>query len=405
MKRSRRKIGTKVRFGVVGLGVMGRRHAATLASPRERDFCLAAVADCAPELAQKAADTFNVPGFTDPQEMFDSGLIDAVLVATPHYLHPAQTISAARAGLHVLCEKPLAAAVGPARAMIAECRKRRVAFGAMLQMRTRAIMKKMRRIAASGRLGTIYHVSMTCSNWYRTQAYYDSGSWRGTWDGEGGGIMLNQAPHSLDLFQWIGGMPTRIMAMLSTRLHKIEVENVAHVICRYEQPKSGSLYLTSAEVPGTDRLALCGDKGTLVFEDGKLRLGRLSRPISRHVFECPEASADDIIPPRCTWRAVKISGPPGGEHVRVIRAFARHVLRGTDMVANGAEAINELEISNAVYLSGFSARAVDLPVDAGAMDRLLARLARQRGSGKALGLRQAAARELKKLLKRQGNSR
>jgi predicted dehydrogenase len=260
-------------------------------------------------------------------------------------------------------------------------------------------MRKMKQMVDSGRVGEIYRVSMTCSNWYRTQAYYDSGAWRGTWDGEGGGIMLNQAPHSLDLYQWIGGMPKRIMAIVGRRLHRIEVENVAQVICDYGRGKTGSIYLTSAEVPGVEQLQVVGDKGTLIYEDGGLRFGKLSQPISRHIFECKEPGADDIIPPRCTWKEVKVQDT-GGSHGDVIGALAGNVLRGRALVAPGDEAINELEISNAVYLSGYTGRAVDLPVDAAQMERLLRRLARRRGAPKITGMRQAAARELKKLLKR-----
>jgi len=400
MRRSGRKKLAKVRFGIVGMGVMGHRHAHALTAECGRDCSLAAVADSVPKAARKAGDQYGVPGFTDAQEMFESGLIDAAIVATPHYLHPVYTIRAARAGLHVLCEKPLAVTVGPARAMIRECKRHRVALAVTLQSRTRGVIRKMKRMVDSGRVGEVYRVSMTCSNWYRTQAYYDSGAWRGTWEGEGGGIMLNQAPHSLDVFQWIGGMPKRIMAIVGRRLHRIEVENVAQVICDYGGGKTGSIYLTSAEVPGVEQLQVVGDKGTLIYQNGGLRFGRLSQPISRHIFECTEAGADDIIPPRCIWREVKVAADTGGSHADVIRALAGHVLRGSALVAPGDEAINELEISNAVYLSGYTGRAVDLPVNAARMERLLRCLARQRGAAKVTGMRQAAARELKKLLKR-----
>jgi len=289
MRRSGRKKLAKVRFGIVGMGVMGHRHAHALTAECGRDCSLAAVADSVPKAARKAGDQYGVPGFTDAQEMFESGLIDAAIVATPHYLHPVYTIRAARAGLHVLCEKPLAVTVGPARAMIRECKRHRVALAVTLQSRTRGVIRKMKRMVDSGRVGEVYRVSMTCSNWYRTQAYYDSGAWRGTWEGEGGGIMLNQAPHSLDVFQWIGGMPKRIMAIVGRRLHRIEVENVAQVICDYGGGKTGSIYLTSAEVPGVEQLQVVGDKGTLIYQNGGLRFGRLSQPISRHIL--PTSSA------------------------------------------------------------------------------------------------------------------
>ena len=397
MKRKARL--TKVRFGIVGLGVIGRIHAAGIVASRSREFRLGSVADTAADVAERAGRELNVPSFTDPQAMFDSGLIDAVIVATPHYLHPPLTIRAARSGLHVLCEKPLAVTVGPARAMIAECRKRNVVLAAMLQMRTRGIMRRMKQMVEAGRIGRIHRVSMICTNWYRTQAYYDSGSWRGTWDGEGGGILLNQAPHSLDLFQWIGGMPGSVVATAATRLHRIEVENTATIVCDYGQGKTGFFYASTAEAPGTEQLLVCGDKGTLVLEGGTLRLGKLARPISRHIFEYKEHMADNILQPRCRWSEVPYP-PGGGQRMDVIRAFSRHLLAGTPMVAGGEESINELEISNAAYLSAFKGKRVDLPVNAAEMDRLIAKLASERSKGKGGNHRALAERELRRLLKR-----
>ncbi|GAH78608.1 unnamed protein product, partial [marine sediment metagenome] len=192
-----------------------------------------AIADIKRSVGRRLADEYGVPSFGDGQKMFDSGLIDAVIIATPHYWHPVLAIQAARAGIHVLTEKPMASSVGPARAMIAECRRRKVALGVMFQMRSQGVMMKMKQMIDSGRIGKVFRVSMVCSAWYRTQFYYNFGAWRGTWDGEGGGVLINQAPHSLDLFQWVGGMPKRLIATIDTRLHKIEVENTANVICDY----------------------------------------------------------------------------------------------------------------------------------------------------------------------------
>lgn len=383
----------KVRFGIVGMGIMGAGHAEIIQTAASRDFCLTATAEIDPAAIRAAKRKFGVPCFPDGQQMYNSGLCDAVIIATPHYWHPPLTIRAARAGLHVLCEKPLAVTVGPVRAMIAECRKRKVAFGAMLQQRTRGIMMKMKQMVDSGQLGDVFRVSMVCSDWTRTQKYYRLGAWRGTWDGEGGGILLNQAPHSLDLFQWIGGMPKRITAVVDTRVHKIEVENTANIICEYDGGKSGYIFATTAEAPGMEQFIVCGDKGTLIAEGAKLRFGKLAVGVRKHLLTSKESFGG----PKCTWKDVK---PPkgSGDHVNVIRAFARHILRGTPMVASGAESINELEISNAVYLAGFNGKPVDLPVDAGDMDRLIAKLERQRSTGKGRGQRALAGREMRKLL-------
>jgi predicted dehydrogenase len=374
---------------------MGSAHSRWIKEDDNRDFCLGAVCDVVPAPARKIGQEMGVEHFTDAQAMYDSGLIDAVLIAVPHYAHPVLAIRAARAGLHVLCEKPLAVTVGPARAMIAQCRKNKVAFGAMLQQRTKGVYMKMKEMVDAGKLGEVFRVQMTCSAWYRTQAYYESGAWRGTWDGEGGGVLINQAPHSLDLFQWIGGMPRRVIATVGTRWHKIEVENTANAICEYGGGKTGYIYATTAEMPGLDQLMVCGEKGTLIAQDGKLRFGKLRTPIRKHMFSCKESFAKI----GCDWQEVAWKKELGGKHIAVIRAFAAHVLRGSPMIATGAEAVNELELSNAIYLAGFKEQAVELPVNARQIDSLIARLEKERSSGKGQNLRARCAKELKKLLR------
>ena len=385
----------KIRFGVIGLGNMGVPHAQWIMEAKSKDFTLGAVCDLVAEKAAKVGAEHHVPHFTDATKMIQSGAIDAVIIAVPHYWHPIYAIQAARAGLHVLSEKPLAVTAGPARAMVAECKKRKVAFGAMLQTRTRGVYIKMKQMVDSGQLGEVFRVQMICSSWYRTQAYYDSGAWRGTWDGEGGGILLNQAPHSLDLFQWIGGMPRRVIATVGTRWHKIEVENTANAICEYDGDKTGYLYATTAEMPGMDQLMVCGDKGTLIAQDGKLRFGKLTMSVHKHLFACTKGFAKVD----CNWQDVTWKKELGGKHIEVIKAFAAHLLRGTPMIATGAEAINELELSNAIYVAGFKDKPVTLPVDAAEIDRLIAKLEKDRSTGKGQGLRARCEKELKKLLR------
>jgi len=388
----------RVRFGVVGGGIIGDLHCRNISQARSRDFCLSAVCDVCREKAEALGRKYGVPAFSDAQEMYDSGLCDAVLVASPHYWHAPLTIRAARAGLHVLCEKPLATAVGPARAMIAECKKHKVALGGMLQQRTRKTLIKMKQLVDRGAIGEVFRVSLIGSNWFRTQAYYDSGEWRGTWDGEGGGVLINQAPHHLDLFQWIGGMPRRVLGLVATRAHDIEVEDTANFLCDYGGGKVGYLYVTTAQLPGTEQFVLTGEKGVLIFEGGRLRLGRLPTSIKEYIHTSKEAWADAKHDLKLTWRDVTPKSDSGNGHLQVVKAFAGHLLRGSEMVAPGEEAIKELELSNAMYLAGFGNKPVELPVDAAAVDRLLARLERERSTGKGGGLRKRAQREMRKLL-------
>ena len=388
----------KVRFGVIGLGTMGSIHCDNISKARSRDFCLAAVCDVVADRSVAIGTKHRVPHFTRPQDLIDSGLCDAILSATPHYWHAPNTFRAARAGLHVLCEKPLAATVGPARAMIAECRKRKVALGIVFHYRTRAIMRKVKQIVDSGRIGEVFRLQMICSNWFRTQAYYDSGAWRGTWDGEGGGVLLNQAPHHLDLFQWIGGMPKRIKGSLSTRAHKIEVEDTANFILEYEGGKIGYIYATTAEEPGYEQLMICGDKGTLICEKEKICVSKLKTPVSTHIMKSTDATAGGA-ERKVAWSRVKVPKRPEG-HIEIVRAFAAHILRGSDMLCTGAEGINQLELTNGMYIAGHKDKTVELPVDAGEIDRLIAKLEAERSTGKGMGFRKKSRAELRGLMKK-----
>ncbi len=382
-----------VRFGIVGLGAIGRAHADRIYSAGEESMRLGAVCSDDPADAKRAAEEFDVPHFSRVEKMYDSGLIDAVIVATPHYWHPIHTIAAARRGLHVLCEKPLAATIGPARTMVEQCRRAGVAFGAMLQHRTRAVMSTMKRIVADDELGRLFRVSLTCSDWFRTRAYYQSQPWRGTWDGEGGGVMLNQAPHHLDLLTWIAGLPKQVFAYAPTRLHDIEVEDTAAAVLDYGDGMLGSIYASTAETPGYEELVVVGDGGTLIAEGERLVRGKAARPASMHAKEC-----EGFEGPCCTWDNVELDGG-GGEHVEVIRRFALAILRGEPMVATGEDALAELELSNAVYLSAFRNRPVDLPISAAAVDRLMAELERKHSDGSGGGLRKKTRRALNRLLK------
>ena len=394
----------KVRFGVVGVGGMGGFHVNSILKDSGREFCLAAVADVVPEIARRVGEQAGVPHFGDAQKMYDSGLIDAVIIATPHYWHAPLAIRAARAGLHVLCEKPLSASVGAARAMLAECRKRRVTLGVMLQQRTRPTMVKMKQLVEAGAIGKVFRVQMICSNWFRSQGYYDSGAWRGTWDGEGGGVLINQAPHSLDQFQWVGlGLPKRITAFLATREHKIEVEDTANIFCDYGGGRHGYIYATTAEEPGMDQIILSGDKATLIVDHHGLRLGKLKIPLAKHIYGTKKqdviASAFGGPKQQTTWTDVKI--PDRGnrvQHIEIIRGFTKEILTGKGAYACGEGALNELEISNAAYLSGYLGKTISLPVDGAAMDRLLAKLEKERSTGRGQGARKKYYAEMKKLL-------
>jgi predicted dehydrogenase len=382
----------RVRYGIVGLGNMGSGHLKSILAAKDPSFSLTAVCDTKP--AKKTmADEAGVAFFTDCWEMIDSKLIDALIIATPHYWHAPQAIYAARKGVHVLCEKPLSSTVGHARQMIKECKRRKVHLGVVLHHRTRDVMQRLKAMTTDGTLGEVFRVSLVCSNWFRSQAYYDSGDWRGTWDGEGGGVLINQAPHHLDLFNWIGGMPNRVRAVIGTREHKIEVEDTANIICEYPKGKVGYIYATTAEQPGMEQFVISGNKATAVWEGGKLRLGRLQHGVKEFIY----ADKSGFGGQKCTWEDVNIQ-ETGGRHIMVIAAFAKTILTGKKFpYATGEDALGELELSNAAYISGYKGKPVDLPVDAEEIERLITKLTRERSTGRGGNLRGKAGKLMRKL--------
>ncbi|MCY2928112.1 MAG: Gfo/Idh/MocA family oxidoreductase [Planctomycetota bacterium] len=388
----------KVRFGIVGLGAMGSGHLQNILADGSRDLCLGAVCDIVPETALRWAEKAGVPAFTDYKVMIDSGLVDAVIIAVPHYWHAPIAICAARRKVHVLSEKPLSSTVGHARAVVAQCRRNKVALAGMLQHRTRGVMIKMKQMVDRGKVGEVFRVHLVCSNWFRTQAYYDSGAWRGTWDGEGGGVLINQAPHHLDLFQWVGlGLPQRVMGLIETREHRIEVEDTANFLCDYGRGRVGYLYATTAEQPGLEQFMISGDRGLLYWDGTKLSFGRMKMPVRKYLYGCKAMWGDPKMQD-CKWEELSPARELGG-HEGVVRNFAAHLLRGEKLLAPGAEAINELELSNAMYLAGHTGKTVELPVEAAAVERMIDRLERERSTGRGGGMRGKANREFRKLMR------
>jgi predicted dehydrogenase len=296
--------------------------------------------------------------------------LDAVIIATPHYFHPPIAEFAAKQGVHVLSEKPIAVSVAAADRMVNACREANVLLGVMFQQRLDAPRATMKRLLDGGALGEIHRVSLTVP-WYRPQVYYDSGAWRGTWKGEGGGILMNQAPHSLDQLVWLGGSPQRVQAMASTRLHRIEVENTATALLDYGGGKTGWFYASTAEIPGGERFEIAGDRGILTLDENGLRFYELEQSLREHLNTCEEKFGS----PPGRWRDVEIADTGGG-HKEVIRAFARAVSSGdaAQMVASGDDGLRALELANAILLAGYTRREVNLPLSRSDYEQMLEQL-------------------------------
>lgn len=351
----------KVRMGIIGVGNMGSGHAGNIVAGHCPEMELTAVCDIDPARLQWAAEHLppTVARFDDAEAMMTSGRIDAVLIAVPHYDHPRLAIAAFRHHLHVMCEKPAGVYTRQVREMNEASRQADVAFGMMFNQRTNAVYRKTREIVTGGSMGAIRRTNWIITNWYRPQAYYNSGAWRATWSGEGGGVLLNQCPHQLDLFQWICGLPVRVDAHLHMgRWHDIEVEDDVTAYLEYENGATGVFVTSTGDTPGSNRLEITLEGGKLVVENDRLYRWTLEQPEP----EYSRVSTEPFGSPKATQDEVETDGE-NPQHIGVLNAFAAHILHGTPLVADGVEGIRGLMLSNAMHLSAFLGRPVELPVD------------------------------------------
>ena len=350
-----------VRMGVIGVGNMGSSHLRTYANGEHSELRMVACADIIPERAEKIKESLpQIKTFYSAEELIDSGEVDAVIIATPHYSHSPIAQYAFSKGVHVMTEKPAGVYTKQVREMNEAAAKSGLMFGIMYNQRTNCVYRKLRELVKSGEFGEIRRVSWIITDWYRTQAYYNSGGWRATWAGEGGGVLLNQCPHNLDLWQWICGMPCKISAKVHEgKWHNIEVEDDVTIYAEYPNGATGTFITSTGDCPGTNRLEITMDGGKIICDDGsKLSLYRLEGKISEHIM----ASEEGFGKLKGEWEEVTTDGR-NKQHSEVVRKFAAAILRGEPLVANGEEGINGLNISNAAHLSSWLGKDITLPVD------------------------------------------
>ena len=351
----------KVRLGIIGIGNIGTSHVKNLMDGKCPEIDLAAVCDINHDRLDWAKENLpeTVARFDDALKMMDSGLVDAVLVSVPHYDHPTYALECFKRGLHVLVEKPAGVYAKAVREMNEASKTAGVTFGMMFNQRTNCVYRKMKEIVDSGKLGNIRRVSWLITNWYRSQIYYDSGAWRATWSGEGGGVLLNQCPHQLDMFQWICGLPKKVDAHVHLgKWHDIEVEDDVTAYFEFENGATGLFVTSTGDMPGSNRFEITLDKGKLVVEDDKLFMWELD------VAE-PEFTKTNTEPfgqPKVTFSEVETDGE-NPQHVGVMNAFAANILHGTPLIADGTEGIRGVQLSNAMHMSSFLGHPVELPVD------------------------------------------
>ncbi|NLC67821.1 MAG: Gfo/Idh/MocA family oxidoreductase [Clostridiaceae bacterium] len=351
----------KVRIGIAGFGNMGTGHARYLFEGAIPGGELTAICDADKNRLELAGKLFGdkVKRFDNVDEFIANAPIDGVIVATLHYTHPEIAIKAFNRGLHVLIEKPAGVYTKQVREMNKVAKESGKVFGIMYNNRTNPLYQKVRDLVVNGEMGSIKRTNWIITNWYRPQKYYDSGGWRGTWDGEGGGVLLNQAPHQLDLWQWICGMPVRVRGFCHFgKYHDIEVEDDVTAYVEYENGATGMFIASTGEAPGTDRLEIAGDMGKIVVEDNKITFWRL-----RYSERKYNATTDKPFgSPECWKCEIPVSGTTTG-HAGITANWVDAILKGTGLLAPGAEGINGLEISNAIYLSTWIDDWVTIPVD------------------------------------------
>lgn len=352
----------KIQLGIIGIGNMGSGHAQNIIDGKCPDFELVAVADVKPARLDWAKENLgeSVQLFDSAEAMLDSGKINACMVCVPHYDHPKYAIECMKRGIHVMVEKPAGVYTKQVQEMNEEAKKHpEVVFGMMFNQRTNCIYRKMRELVQSGVYGGLRRTNWLITNWYRPQAYYDSGDWRATWSGEGGGVLLNQCPHQLDLWQWICGMPKTVQAHLHYGLwHDIEVEDDVTAYVEYENGATGVFVTSTGDAHGTNRFEIQLDRAKLIAEGDKLTV--LEYDMTEQEF-----SKTNTVP-FATVEAHEIDPELDGEnpqHVGVLNAWGGAILRGEPLVAGGAEGINGLTLSNAMHLSSWLGHAVELPFD------------------------------------------
>lgn len=338
---------------------MGQAHAKNILAGEVPGLKLAALADADPARGEAFPD---VPFFENASELIASGSVEAVLIATPHYAHTKIGIEALEAGLHVLVEKPISVHKADCQRLIAAHQRDEQVFAAMFNQRTDPKYVKLKELIDSGELGRVNRINWTVTDWFRTEQYYISGGWRATWNGEGGGVLLNQCPHQLDLWQWLFGMPSSVRGFCDYgRFHDIEVEDDVTAYMEYSDGKKGLLITTTGEAPGTNRLEIAAERGRLILEGSTLVWLRNETETSHFSKECT-SSFDK---PETTEESFEFEGN-GEQHVGILKNFVAAILEGAPLTAPAAEGIHSVELANSIIHSSDLKETIELPLDGAA---------------------------------------
>ena len=359
----------QVRMGIIGIGVMGSRHAEYLFEGEVKNAVLAAVCDIKPNRLEWAKEKFGeaVARFDKAEELIASGLVDAVLIAVPHYQHAEYAICAFQHDLHVICEKPAGVYARQVEEMNAVAEKSGKVFSMMYNQRTNPYFLRLHELVKSGELGELRRMTWIVTNWYRSQSDYDSSDWRATWDGEGGGIMINQCPHNLDMWQWICGVPNRIRSFCQFgRYHTIEVEDSVTVYAEYGNGMTAQFISTTGEPQGSNRLEITADRGKVVIEEtgnNEFKFTYWEFEQSEREFNATYAGGFGEPKARITEFVPDHMFPYFDGHKKITQNFVNAILYGEELIAPGPEGLKAVQIFNAIYLSSWTDGWVNVPVD------------------------------------------
>lgn len=357
-----------VRLGLIGLGNIGQYHAQYLLAGKVKHAELVAVANPTPE---KLAKFSMLNTYRSGEELINSGTVDAVIIATPHFQHAQLGIAAFEAGLHVLVEKPIAAHKRDAERLIAAHRRYPgLVFAAMFQLRVEPRYQKIRNLISQGHLGQIVRVTWINTDWYRTEAYYASSAWRATWKGEGGGVLINQCLHNLDILQWLVGMPKRVRGFCQFgQFHQIEVEDNATAYFEWENKATGVFISSTGEAPGSNRLEIAGSRGLIVLENDRLTFVQNEQDM----FEFSRTATQGFTKPATSLIQIPFNNAEH-PHAAITQNFVNAIICGEPLIAPGADGIHSIELANAIVYSALIGQTVELPLDGLAWETKLAQL-------------------------------
>lgn len=360
----------KVRLGIIGFGTQGGTYAKFITEGMVPNMEIGAICDIDPDKKDAAVAAYpSVPFFTDYVEMLKSGTVDAIVTTVPHYLHPEMGMEALKNGIHALVEKP----AGVYTKQVKELNdfaaaKPELTFAIMFNQRNNPLYKKLKEIIANGEIGKIRRSNWIITNWWRPQPYYDQSEWRATWGGEGGGVLVNQAPHQLDLWQWICGIPESVYAKVSYGFKRdIVVEDEVTAIVDYGDGATGTFITATHDLVGTDRFEILGDQGKIVVENSRTAVvTRLKEPEQelsanmgieevRKLF-MGQLNAEELY----EQETLEFDSAWGGQHAGVLENFAAHILDGTPLIAPGSDGINGVRLANAIHLSSWTGKEINL---------------------------------------------